>query len=208
VSGRVLIFLPTQHPKQKGSMKRNPKWHLKRAVLGAALSIAVTAAAFFTLTTFISSGEHEGTTGAVTEVNKALPMTVSFANGLTPTNPVKLTVEVENNSGQIATAAGPRIEIKTPTIPICGEQWLEAFPETETGEEQAALAARFAGTNTAALEPIPAGVKKDVLTYFNSTPKVRQILLRFKPGLISTTDQTSCASQPVKVIAKLTKPIP
>lgn len=189
-------------------MKRSPKWFLKRLALGAALSVAVTAVAFFTVTTFVSEGSKEGTTGATTEVNKPLPVTVSFANGLTPTNPVKLTVEVENNTTETARVGGPKLEIKTPTIPICGEQWLEAFPENELGEENTALAARFNGSNTAALEPIPAGAKKDILTYFNSTPKIKQILLRFKPGLIGSTDQTACASQPVKVTAKLTKPIP
>lgn len=190
-------------------MKRSPRWYLKRAVLGAALSVATMAAAFFAITTYVSEGSHEGSTGAAAEVNHALPMTVSFPNGLTPTAPQKLTIEVENNTSATATAAGPRLEIKTPTIPICGEQWLEAFPENEAGEEQTALAGRFAGTNTAALEPIPAGGgPKNVLTFFSSTPKVKQILLRFKPSLTAATDQTACANQPVKVIAKLTKPIP
>lgn len=185
-------------------MKRSPKWFLKRFVLGGALSVAVVAAAFFVVTDYTSEGSHEGTTGSTSEAAHPLPLTVSFPDGVTPTHPVPLTIEVENDAAVPVELAGPQIEIKTPTDPVCAS-WMEAFPENESGTENTGVAERISGADMRPLKPIPAGAgPANVLSYYNGT--LKQITLRFKPSLVAGTDQTSCANQPVKVTAKLVTP--
>jgi hypothetical protein len=185
-------------------MKRVLKWSTPRVLLGAALSIATVSFAFFLVTTFSAEGSHEGKTGAAAHENHALPLAVAFPDGITPTNQVPVTLEVENPNAQAVELAGPVVHIATPTDPICGEQWLEVWGETTGGEESSAFTERAAGTNTDALKAIPAkAAKANVLTYL---PGVKQVYMRFKPSLVAGTDQTQCAEVPVKITAALTAP--
>jgi hypothetical protein len=190
-------------------MKRIAKWSVPRLALGAVLSIAAVSAAFFLTTTFSGEGSHEGQTGTAAEENHALPLTVSFPDGVTPTHSVPLTLMVENTTGKTATVAGPVVTIETPTDPQCGAEWLEVFPELNSGEKDAVMAARLAGTNTKPLATIPAGGgPKNVLTFYKvaaETPELNRLLLQFKPSM-NTVDETACANAPVKVVAKLTAP--
>jgi hypothetical protein len=138
-------------------VKRSPKWFASRGVFGAVLSIATVSFAFFLVTTFSGEGSHEGTTGAAAKETLSLPVTVSFPDGVTPTNPVPLSLEVENTTGKAATVAGPVVTIETPTDPICGENWLQVLPEKFNGEEETVMTAKLSGANTEALAPIPSG---------------------------------------------------
>jgi hypothetical protein len=193
-------------------MKRTSRWIAPRFVLGAVLSIATVSFAFFLVTTFSGEGSHEGQTGSAAKENHALPVTVSFPDGVTPTNPVPLTLEVENPGSAAATVAGPVVTIETPTDPICGESWLQILPEKFNGEEETVMTEKLAGVNTEALGSIPAGAgPKSIGFYYRSNgglgaEQVKRFVLEFKPGLSAGTDETSCASAPVKVTAKLTTP--
>ena len=172
--------------------------------------MATTAMAFFLVTSFVSSGEHSGKTGAATKENHALPLTVSFPESeLTPSHPVVLSIMVENNSGQTATVSGPVVTIGTPGDPICGEQWLEVMPEDQSGETDAVFAARLAGTNTKALKPIPAGGgPKNIVSFVEHVEgksDLNRLLLQFKPE-DNAINETQCAEQTVVVKATLGTP--
>jgi hypothetical protein len=191
-------------------MKRIAKWSVPRLALGAVLSIAAVSAAFFLVTTFVSSGEHSGKTGAAAKENHALPMTVSFPESeLTPSHPVPLSIMVENNSGQTATVSGPVVTIETPGDPICGAQWLEVMPEDNSGEADAVFAAKLAGTDTKPLKPIPAGGgPKNILQFFEhveGTSELNRLMLQFKPA-DNAINETQCAEQTVIVKATLGAP--
>jgi len=186
---------------------RHIKWTAPRIAVGIALSLTVSAFAFFAATILNDSeASHTAKSGAAEVIHKPLPMTVTFPEGVTPAMAagVPLTMTVANNTEKAASLAGPEISISVPSDPICAS-WLEVWGETQTGEESAPFAERAAGTNTTdPLKPIPANsAATDVLTYF---PSVKQLYLRFKPSLVAGTDQTQCAGQPIQVAAKLTTP--
>jgi hypothetical protein len=179
------------------------KWrHGARVAVGICGFIVSMAAAFF-VATYLSEGTHEAKTG--TAGNFAQAVNVGFPEGLTPTNPVKVTATVNNTSGAARQWKSFRLEIKTPTVPICGEQWLQLRPEKEDGTTSTAWEAQFNGTNAVPLLPIPTGVQN--VFAFNptagNTPKA--VWLEFKPSLVGSTNQASCEGVNVVVTGRLTE---
>lgn len=178
-------------------------WTAKRAALGVFLSIAITAAAFF-VATYLSEGTHEGKTG--TAGNQAQAVTINFPDGeLTPTNPVKVTATVNNTSGSPRVWKSFPMSIKTPTVPICGEQWLELYAQRDQAgvkSEAPAWSEIIKGTNASPMAPIATGVQN---IFNTANGELEAVYLRFKPSLVATTNQKSCENVPVIVTGKLTE---
>lgn len=174
--------------------------HLRRAVFGAAMSVAMIAAAFFA-STYISEGSREAKTGKGSNV--ALPVNISFPDGqLTPSNPVQVTATVDNTSGAPRVWKGFTMSIETPTVPAC-QSWLELYPERSNGTASGVWQEILAGTETSPLEPISTGTQNIFAARVPSDAV--KVWLRFKPALVGTTDQSSCQNAPVKVTGKLTE---
>lgn len=186
----------------KGNQRMTTKARLRHGARGAAFiaGFLVSLAAAFFVATYLSEGTKEGKTGSAG--NQAQPVNISFPDGLTPTNPVPVTATVENNSGGSRTWKSFKMEISTPTVPICGQQWLQLRPEKTDGTTSTAWEQIIAGTNTTPLTPISAGSRN----IFNSGPDtLKAVYLEFKPALVGTTDQRSCENVSVKVTGKLTE---
>jgi hypothetical protein len=178
-------------------------WTAKRVALGVFLSLAMTAAAFF-VATYLSEGSKEAKTG--TAGNLPMAVTVDFPDGqLTPTTPVKVTATVNNTSGAPRVWKSFPMSIKTPTVPICGEQWLELYAQRDQAgvkSEAPAWSEIIKGTNSTAMAPIATGVQN---IFNTANGELEAVYLRFKPGLIAGTNQKSCENVPVVVTGKLTE---
>ena len=171
---------------------RQLKWTTRVAAFIGGL-LMTTAAAFF-FATFVSDGSGEGQTGKGTITQ--MPNNVEFEDGLSPSKPVPLSVKVENTTGATREFSKVQFTIETPTVPICGQQWLEIKPTSGfTGfwEET------FAGTNNEKVK-VQTGTH-DIFTEGGWPATVVQ--LRFKPSLVAFTNQTSCEDTNVIVKAHL-----
>ncbi|HEX3241118.1 MAG TPA: hypothetical protein VHR18_13410 [Solirubrobacterales bacterium] len=171
----------------------------RSAAFGAAFSLAAAALAFFAVT-YLAEGSKEGTTGGAAE--STLPISVSFANGLAPGKPVALTATVNNSTTGTVKFGHLVPKIETPTVPVCGESWLELYAESGPG---------LADWQTAINTGLPPAGKQftyekgSAVDLFGGlgTEKRAEFILRFKPSTEST-NQTACANVPVKVSFKLT----
>jgi hypothetical protein len=182
-------------------VKRSPKWFLKRFVLGAALSVAAVAAAFFVMTTFVSEGSHEGTTGSGGShiENEAQPVDIQFPDGLTPeAGGVPVTATVNNESGEPREWAHFLMSVETPTFPECGEDWLELHA---LGAGAEWWEREFRGETELSLEPIPVGEQN----IFAAAEPPTTVELRFDPTVAATTNQSACEGIPIIVTGKLTE---
>jgi hypothetical protein len=188
-----------------------PRKHIFRLALGAALAVATTAFAFFLVATFSGEGSATQNSGSAPESHHTLPVTVSFAEGVTPANPVPVSLMVENPSSEAAVVTGPKVVISTPAVPQCGEEWLEVEPETFSGEVEEAMAAKMSGANTEVLAPIPAGAgPKSIGNYYRSNggagvELVKRFVLRFKPSMESV-NETACQNTAITITAKVQSP--
>lgn len=182
----------------------NRKWRNGARIAAGFAGFVVSLAAAFFVTTYLSEGTHEGKTG--TAGNQAQAVTINFPEGeLTPTHPVIVTATVNNTSG------GPRVwksfpmEVKTPTVPVCGEQWLELYAQRDQAgvkSEAPAWSEIIKGTNSTPMAPIATGVQ-NIFTTANG--ELENVYLRFKPALVGSTNQKSCEGVSVKVTGKLTE---
>jgi hypothetical protein len=179
------------------------KWRNGARIAAGFAGFVVSLAAAFFVATYISSGTHEGKTGSAGNI--AQPVTITFGEGLTPTKPVEVTATVNNTSG------GPRqwksfeLKIETPSVPICGQEWLQLRPEKTDGTTSEPWVNQFKGTNGSPLLPIPTGTQN--IFAFNptagNTPKA--VWLEFKPTLVGSTNQATCENVPVILNGKLTE---
>lgn len=180
------------------------KWaHGVRSAAFFAGFLVSLAAAFF-VATYLSEGTHEGKTG--TAGNLAQAVTVNFPDGeLTPTHPVIVTATVNNTSGESRVWKSFPMSVKTPTVPVCGEQWLELYAQRDQAgvkSEAPAWSAIIKGTNTTPLAPIPTGIHN---IFDTANGELENVYLRFKPGLVGSTNQKTCEGVPVVVTGKLTE---
>lgn len=182
----------------------NRKWrHGARVAVGICGFIVSMAAAFF-VATYLSEGTHEAKTG--TAGNQAQAVSISFNDGeLTPTTPVKVTATVNNTSGAPRVWKSFPMTVATPTVPICGEQWLELYAQRDQAgvkSEAPAWSEIIKGTNSTPMAPIATGVQ-NILS--SASGEIEGVYLRFKPGLVGSTNQKSCEGVTVKVTGKLTE---
>lgn len=178
-------------------------WTAKRVALGVFLSLAMTAAAFF-VATYLSEGSKEAKTGKAG--NLAQQVTIDFPDGeLTPTHPVKVTATVNNTSGAPRVWKSFPMTVKTPTVPVCGEQWLELYAQRDQSgvkSEAPAWSQIIKGTNSTPMAPLGTGVQN---IFNTANGELEAVYLRFKPGLVESTNQSSCEGVPVVVTGKLTE---
>lgn len=183
----------------------NRKWrHGARVAVGICGFIVSMAAAFF-VATYLSEGSREAKTG--TAGNVAQAVTINFPDGeLTPTHPVAVTATVNNTSGEPRVWKSFVMSVKTPSVPVCGEQWLEIYPEREqtagVKSEAPAWSSIIKGTNSTPMAAIPTGVHN---IFDTANGELTAVWLRFKPGLVGSTNQKSCEGIPVVVSGKLTE---
>jgi hypothetical protein len=159
--------------------------------------------AFF-VSTYLSEGSKEAKTG--TAGNQAQAVTISFNDGeLTPTTPVKVTATVNNTSGAPRTWKSFPMTVATPTVPICGEQWLELYAQRDQSgvkSEAPAWSEIIKGTNSTPMAPVATGTHS---IFDPANGEIEGVYLRFKPGLVASTNQKSCEGVTVKVTGKLTE---
>lgn len=180
------------------------KWrHGARVAVGICGFIVSMAAAFF-VATYLSEGSKEAKTG--TAGNVAQAVTVNFPDGeLTPTHPVAVTATVNNTSGEPRVWKSFVMSVKTPTVPVCGEQWLELYAQRDQSgvkSEAPAWGQIIKGTNSTPMAPIATGVQN---IFNTANGELENVYLRFKPGLVGSTNQKSCEGVAVAVTGKLTE---
>lgn len=164
------------------------------AVFGAVSALATMALAFFAVT-YLGDGSHEGTTGGGS--TESLPVNVNFADGLTPSNPVEVTAELENTSGESLRFTNFELTAETPSIPQCGNEWLTFKVEQLEGTSGSALSKWISaiggeGTEANFIGPLSTGTS----SIFDGEVKV---YLQFKSGLAGEVDQSACQEVPVIV---------
>lgn len=166
------------------------KRHRNAVRAGAALAgLTITAAFAFFFATLIGDAEHEGQTGkGPTEV---LPVTLSFPDGLTPESPVEMTATLNNETAGTISLDTFEMELETPTVPACAENWLEAWAErVSNGEQHTTLQAVLDGTNEGTWGEYAPGTQ-------NVFPTAAvKVWLRFDPST-TAVDQSSCEQAPV-----------
>lgn len=181
----------------------NRKWaHGARVAVGICGFIVSLAAAFF-VATYLSEGTQEAKTGSAGNI--AMPVTIGVPEGLTPTNPVKVTATVNNTSGAPRVWKSFPMSVSTPSVPICGSQWLELYAQRDQSgvkSEAPAWSEIIKGTNAAPLAPVATGTHS---IFDPANGEIEGVYLRFKPGLVASTNQSSCENVPVKVTGKLTE---
>jgi hypothetical protein len=174
--------------------------HRKRSIrsiaFGAAFSLALAALAFF-FATLIGDAEHEGTTGK--GGTESLPMSVSFADGLSPENRVEVEVTLTNETGHTIELEQFSMDVETPTVPACGEEWLQFSPENLTGSPSTKWEERLNGENPSPWGSYGAGTQ----SVFDAPEAV--MFLEFDPAT-EATDQSSCENVPVIVHAHAETP--
>jgi hypothetical protein len=97
------------------------------------------------------------------------------------------------------------MEVKTPSIPVCGTTWLELYAQRDQAgvkSEAPAWSEIIKGTNVTPLKPVPTGVHN---IFDTANGELENVYLRFKPSLVGTTNQKSCEGVPVVVTGKLTE---
>jgi hypothetical protein len=111
---------------------------------------------------------------------------------------------VTNDTAKPVELAGPEVKLSVPSDPICAS-WIEVWVENEDGSENLGMPKRFSGEVTSALVPIPAHSGPTSILNYSGGP-TKAMYLRFRPALTAETDETSCAEQPINLVAKLTTP--
>lgn len=175
-------------------LKRNP---IRGATFGAAFAIAAAALAFFAVT-YIGDGEHQGTTGGGS--TQSLPVTISFPDGLTPTNRVPISAEVENTTSGSLSFKNFTLTAETPTVPKCASEWLRFRAEvTSSGLKDEIWDKVIHGEYTGTIGPYAPG-KHAIFTASGTG-----VYLEFSPTKSGETDQSSCQEVPVKVKGHLSQ---
>ena len=182
------------------------KARLRHGARGAAFvaGFLVSLAAAFFVATYLSEGTAEHKTG--TAGNQAQAVTINFPDGeLTPTHPVAVTATVNNTSGEPRVWKSFVMSVATPSVPTCGQNWLELYAQRDQAgvkSEAPAWGQIIKGTNSTPMAPIATGVQNILST---ASGELENVWLRFKPSLVGSTNQKTCEGVPVVVSGKLTE---
>lgn len=175
----------------------------RNAIRGAAFlaGLAITAAVAFFLATLIGDGSHEGLTGEGPTEN--LPVSIDFPDGVSPDNPVEVSATITNETTVPIELMRFEMDVETPSVPVCGEEWLRIRPEVEGGGTSNNWEGKLAGENENPFGPYAPG-EQDVFDGIN--PELEAVWLEFDPALTEGTDQSACEEVPVVVTAHAETP--